>query len=89
MMNPATRSSSELNDFTNMVKQYSNNNWSGYWVKLRDGTLVRPIFEEAEDETCEDMFCQKNEHRIQFVWNPDGTSITSYHYDMMEIVHHG
>jgi len=84
MINPATRPSNELNDFTNNIRTIARNFWSpNYWVKLRDGTLVRPIYTPAEDETCEDAFFAEN---YKYCWNLDGTSVTSPDYDMMEIV---
>jgi hypothetical protein len=86
MINPATQPSNELNDFTSKVRQFSlfsKPDWSGYWVRLRDGTLVRPVFKAAEDDTCEDVFSAED---YRYCWNLDGTSVTSRHYDMMEIV---
>jgi hypothetical protein len=80
--NPATRPSNELNDFTDTVRIFSNG-WGNYWVKLRDGSLVRPYLKEAEDETCEDVFFADG---YRYCWNLDGTSVTSRHYDMMELV---
>lgn len=91
MTNPATRPHNELNEFTRAVKQLIEGKKRGdfvfelgeYWVELRNGTLVRPIFKEAEDETCEDAFFTEDR---KYCWNLDGTSVTSYVYDMMEIV---
>lgn len=87
MLNPATKPSNELNDFTRYFA-YMKEGWPGrteeYWVKLRNGFLVRPVFKKAEDEYCEDVFVT-NEPFMMY-WNLDGTSITSRDYDMMEIV---
>lgn len=88
MLNPATKPNTELNDFTSVVKQFSRyrtdeRDWGEYWVQLRDGTFVRPIFKEAEDDTSEPMFTSVDR---RYCWNLDGTSITSRYYDMMEIV---
>lgn len=89
--NPATRSRDELNEFTNKVRQFalfSNSDWSGYYVQLRDGTLVRPLFKEAEDGTCEDLFFVRDENHgwYKYCWNLDGTSVTSRDYDMIRFV---
>lgn len=82
MINPATRPSNELNEFTQCVKQMKFES-SDYWVRLRNGTLVRPVFKEAEDEYCEDAFFGEG---YKYCWNLDGTSVTRRDYDMMEIV---
>lgn len=86
MINPATQPKNELNDFTSKVRQFalfSKPDWSGYCVRLRNGTLVRPEFKAAEDETCEDAFFAEG---YKYCWNLDGTSITSRDYDMMDFV---
>ena len=86
MINPATQSQDQLNDFTNNIRVIARNLWrvdGNYWVQLRNGTLVRPVFEAAEDEYCEDAFYAEG---YRYCWNLDGTSVTSRDYDMMEIV---
>lgn len=90
MNNPATQPNNELNDFTRLVRSLGHprfGGWekSGYWVKLRNGTLVRPEYKLAEDETCEDAFFAEN---YKYCWNLDGTSVTRPDYDMMEIIAH-
>jgi hypothetical protein len=86
VINPATRPSNELNDFTRQFSMMTEG-WptrtDEYWVRLRNGTLVRPVFKSAEDATCEDAFYAEG---YRYCWNLDGTSVTSRHYDMMEIV---
>ncbi len=86
-INPATRPSDELNDFTIKVKQlfYPENEYgrSTWWVRLRDGTLIQPEYKEAEDEFCESAFFAEG---YRYCWNLDGTSVTRSDYDMMEIV---
>lgn len=89
MTNPATRPSNELNDFTRWFSMMSEGwpNCTGdYWVRLRNGTLVRPVFKAAEDEYCEDAFYAEG---YRYCWNLDGTSVTRSDYDMMEIVRLG
>ena len=85
-INPATAPQDELNQFTCTVKQFfrSNNDYSQkhYSVRLRNGTMVKPEYKEAEDEYCEDVFFTED-----YRWNLDGTSVTSREYDMMEIVY--
>jgi hypothetical protein len=84
VINPATADSDELNDFTNNVRTIARNFWSpNYWVKLRNGTLVRPIYTPAEDDTCVASFFADG---YKYCWNLDGTSVTRPDYDMMEIV---
>lgn len=87
MINPATRPSNELNEFTWNVKNFFrvDNEYgrSHYLVRLRNGTLIRPEFKEAEDEYCEDAFFGEG---YKYCWNLDGTSVTRSDYDMMEIV---
>jgi hypothetical protein len=83
MINPATRPSNELNSFTHMIVEYDVLGWADRWVKLCNGTLVRPVYKEAEDEYCEDAFYAEG---YRYCWNLDGTSVTSRDYDMMEIV---
>lgn len=82
MINPATQPRNQLNDFTKKVRQ-SISLTNGYYVRLRNGTLVRPVFEAAEDETCEDAFYAEG---YKYCWDLDGTSVTRSDYDMMEIV---
>lgn len=86
MINPATRPSNELNDFTrwfSMMTEGWPNRPGEFWVRLRNGTLVRPVFKAAEDEYCEDAFYAED---YKYCWNLDGTSVTRSDYDMMEIV---
>lgn len=88
MENPATKSRGELDDFTDTVRALAHG-WSGgwkktsYYVRLRNGTLVRPAFVPTEDETCEDTFIAGEG---LYRWNLNGTSVTSRDYDMMEII---
>jgi hypothetical protein len=86
-INPATRPSNELNEFTRMVKDFfKETNEYGrkhYMVRLRDGTLIQPEYKEAEDEFCESAFFAEG---YRYCWNLDGTSVTCSDYDMMEIV---
>ena len=86
MINPATRPSNEFNDFTRqfvMMTEGWTNRTGEYYVRLRNGTLVRPEFKAAEDETCVDAFYAEG---YRYCWDLDGTSVTRSDYDMMEIV---
>jgi hypothetical protein len=89
MYNPATQSYNKLNEFTQSVREFSlisegaDWDWNGYWVRLRNGTLVRPVFKAAQDATEEDAFFAEN---YRYCWNLDGTSVTRSDYDMMEFV---
>ena len=86
MINPATQPRDQLNEFTRLVHNLLTDNFYGqetYAVRLRNGTLVRPVFKAAEDEFCEDAFFTEN---YKYCWNLDGTSVTRSDYDMMEIV---
>lgn len=86
LQNPATKPSNELNVFTDLVATYGKQNWEDrrdLYVRLRNGTLVRPIYKLAEDETCEDAFFTED---YKYCWNLDGTSVTNPKFDMMEIV---
>ena len=82
MINTATLPRDQLNSFTHLIAN-GRVIKTGRWVKLRNGTLVRPVFKAAEDETCEDAFFAEN---YKYCWNLDGTSVTRRDYDMMEIV---
>lgn len=86
MFNPATKPKNELNHFTLQFYRMDDE-WSArtdeYWVKLRNGVLVRPVFKEAEDDTCETAFFYNN---YQYCWDLDGASVTHSNYDMMELV---
>ena len=75
MENPATRPADELNDFTTLIKEEP-----GTWVRIRNGYLVQPSFQAAEDETCFDCFSYPG-HR----WELNGRSIRSRDFDMMKI----
>lgn len=83
MLNPATHYRNDsLNSFTNMIvinQKYEVRTL----VRLRDGTMVYPVFKPAEDATCEDAFYADG---YRYCWNLDGTSVTRSDYDMMEIV---
>lgn len=92
MQNPATRSRDELNVFTDLVDIYGKQDWAdrrNLWVRLRDGTLVRPVVFLGEDDWADDF----NKPRgfktddWKYCWNLDGTSVTRPDYDMMEIVY--
>lgn len=84
MLNPATHlQRDQLNMFTQVIAD----RWLDFsdktFVRLRNGTIVQPIFKPAEDHTCEDAFFTED---YNYCWNLDGTSITSRDYDMMEIL---
>ncbi len=83
MLNPATNSRRDwLNEFTNVIA--ATQRFGGKTkVRLRNGTIVEPIYKPAEDETCEDAFFTED---YEYCWNPDGTSVTRRDFDMMEIV---
>lgn len=90
-VNPATQPQDQLNKFTENVKWLGSNAVDGElmwhateWVRLRNGTLVRPVFKAAENDTCEDAFITED---YSYCWNLDGTSVTRSDYDMMEIVY--
>jgi len=88
MKNPAVAPQNKMNVFTSLVDTYAKQGWQDrrdLWVELRDGTLVRPVYQPAEDETCESVFIYKNGDRLYY-WNLDGTSVTRPAYDMMEVV---
>lgn len=90
MFNPATLPRDTMNVFTNYVLLYDKQGWPlssdglSRWVKLRNGMIVRPKYQKAEDEYCEDSFVV-NDPFLMY-WNLDGTSVTSRDYDMMEMV---
>jgi len=83
MINPATRSYDAFNEFTDLVR-----NNSTLLVKLRDGTIVSPKIFLGEDDWCDDYNLPRgfNTADWKYVWHLDGTSVTRYDYDMMEIV---
>ena len=83
MRNPATLNSDEFNEFTAAIAQFDRSSWGDYWVQLRDGTLVRPVYRQTEHETEVTSFFTED---YKFCWNLDGTSVTRSDYDMMEIV---
>jgi len=91
LQNPATKPNNELNVFTDLVATYGKQNWEdrrGLFVRLRDGTLVRPIVFLGEDDW-EDDFNKPRGFKTKdwkYCWNLDGTSVTRSDYDMMEIV---
>lgn len=86
--NPATRPSDGFNDFTRAAYQFirGKHGWGDYWVKLRNGDMVRPSFYEVP----EDMLGLEEEHffvdNSGYRWNLDGTSLKNANFDMMEIV---
>ena len=63
---------------------FINPNWGGYCVSLRDDTLIRPEFKEAEDETRDDAFYDKG-YRYYLYWNLDGTSVKCLAEDVLGI----
>jgi len=81
MINPATRPSNQLNIFTQQFTSLGEG-WpeaaDNFWVKLRNGTLVRPVYNRAEEA----FFAEDYRYR----WNLDGTSMTRSDYDMMELI---
>ena len=84
MKNPATHNArDQLNIFTQMLADEWLDFSNKKLVRLRNGTIVQPIFTTAEDETCEDAFFTED---YSYCWNLDGTSVTRSDYDMMEIV---
>lgn len=91
LQNPATKPSNELNVFTDLVATYGKQNWvdrRDLHVRLRNGTLVRPIIFLGEDDW-EDDFNKPRGFRSDtwyYCWNLDGTSVTNPKFDMMEIV---
>jgi hypothetical protein len=80
MFNPATVDYNGLNVFTRILK----NGKGEIHVKLRNGTLICPVYKEAEDDTCEDAFFANG---YRYCWNLNGKSVTSSDYDMMELSH--
>lgn len=91
LQNPATKPSNELNVFTDLVATYGKQKWEDrrdLHVRLRNGTLVRPIIFLGEDDW-EDDFNEPRGFRSDtwyYCWNLDGTSVTNPKFDMMEIV---
>lgn len=96
-MNPATQPSDELNDFTQAVNQLGRGIKQGsvtfeigeYWVKLRNGDLVRPVLYEVPEDMVgleEPHFYTINRENSGYRWNLDGTSLKNRNYDMMEII---
>lgn len=89
MYNPATRSCNEFNDFTRFFA-YMKPGWPGrtaeYWIKLRNGELVRPVVFMGEDHWEDDFNKPRGFMTEKYRWNLDGTSITRSDYDMMELV---
>lgn len=84
MKNPATYVlPNGLNIFTQTLADAWLEHSDKFFVKLRDGTIVQPVFKPAEDETCEDAFFTED---YEYCWNLDGTSVTRSGYDMMEIL---
>lgn len=79
MFNPATVNYDGLNKFTSILKDGNGE----LYVKLRNGTLVCPVYKEAEDDTCEDAFFANG---YQYCWNSNGKSVACSDYDMMEIM---
>ena len=84
MKNPATHKERDrLNSFTEVIADRWLKNSIKTFVRLRDGTIIMPLFTPAEDETCEDAFFTED---YNYCWNLDGTSVTRADYDMMEII---
>lgn len=86
MKNPATQPQDQLNNFTRQFAMMTAG-WptrtGEQWIRLRNGTLVRPVFKQAEDEYCRDAFYTED---YKFCWNLDGTSVTNSNFDMMELI---
>jgi hypothetical protein len=91
MYNPATRPQNELNDFTRFFAHMPAG-WPGrtaeYWIKLRNGALVRPFVFLGEDDWEDDYNKPRGfrDENWNYCWNLDGTSVTRRDYDMMELV---
>lgn len=84
MLNPATHlQRNELNSFTRFIADQWLDFSDKTFVRLRNGTIVQPLFTPAADATCEDAFFTED---YKYCWNLDGTSVTSRDYDMMEIL---
>lgn len=84
MKNPATHGSiDDMNEFTQVIHDCWVNSSDKLFVRLRDGTIVQPVFVRAEDEYCSDAFYTED---YNFCWNLDGTSVTNDRFDMMEIL---
>ena len=89
MHNPATQPSDEFNDFTRAAYQFirGKHGWGDYWVKLRNGDLVRPSFYEVSEDMVgfeEEHFFVANSNNFGYRWNLDGTSLKNANFDMME-----
>lgn len=89
MKNPATHTSkNELNAFTQLIHDRWIDHSELTFVKLRDGTVVQPIIFLGED-TWEDDYNKPrgfNTSDWSYCWNLDGTSVTRFDYDMMELM---
>jgi hypothetical protein len=84
MKNPATADRNALNSFTMVVGLIAEQGWpADRFIRLRNGNLVQPEFNPAEDDLCEDSFIVTEP---MMYWNLDGTSVKSRDYDMMELV---
>ena len=86
MRNPAAYASRDtFNPFTEMLLSRIQNG-ERVWVKLRDGR-ISPIdwLEEIDDDSPYSHFFYKS-GTVYFIWNNDGTSITSTDFDIMEDV---
>lgn len=86
MKNPVTnRNCDDFNEFTEMLREQCKN--GGFVrVKLRNGdeTNIKLNFGQGLVRSY-DFFCSEDLGRMM-IWENDGTSITSYQYDMMETV---
>jgi len=83
MLNPATHyDRNQPNEFTNVIIICQQRGVKTL-IRMRNNTMIFPVFKKAEDETCVDAFFTED---YKYCWNLDGTSITSSDYDMMEIV---
>ena len=89
MKNPATASSNEMNTFTEIVEREGRISWmEGGSVRLRNGTLVKPVVFLGEEDW-EDDYNKPRGFKTEdwkYCWNLDGTSVTRPDFDMMEIV---
>jgi len=84
MKNPATNiERDELNEFTRLLADRWLNSSDKTFVRLRNNTIVQPIFTKAEDQYCHDAFYTED---YSMCWNLDGTSVTNMYLDMMEIL---
>jgi hypothetical protein len=67
----------ELNPFTERIVSGEKS-----VVKLRDGRVVRPLWHKG-DETESPHFTTRGG---KYMWNPDGTSVTTADFDMVSFL---